>query len=141
MIILDTNVISELMRSVPDNTVLSWVAAFPAANLYTTTITQAEILYGIMLLPPGKRRTAFESAADAMFDEDFAGRILPFGSDAVHPYARIASARSRGGRPISHFDAQIAAIAYSTGATVLTRNTRDFDRCGVKVVNPWKSKP
>jgi predicted nucleic acid-binding protein len=141
MIILDTNVISELMRKTPDQSVMEWVSAVPAPNLYTTTITQAEILYGIMLLPPGKRRTAFESTAQAMFTEDFAGRILPFGSDAVHPYAQIASARSRAGRPISHFDAQIAAIAYSTGATILSRNTKDFDRCGVKTINPWKSKP
>ncbi len=140
MFILDTNVISELMKRVPDNAVLSWLAASAAADLYTTTITQAEILYGIMLLPPGKRRTAFESAADAMFNEDFAGRILPFGGDAVHPYARIASKRSRSGRPISHLDAQIAAIAHATGAVILTRNTRDFDRCGVRVVNPWKPR-
>jgi len=140
MIILDTNVISELMKAVPDNAVLSWLSACPAVDLYTTTITQAEILYGIMLLPPGKRRTAIESAADAMFNEDFAGRILPFGSDAVHPYARIASERSRSGHPISHFDAQIAAIASAAGATILTRNTRDFDRCAVRVVNPWKGR-
>jgi predicted nucleic acid-binding protein len=140
MLILDTNVVSELMRSSPNDSVLSWVAACPAANLYTTIITQAEILYGIMLLSPGKRRAAFEAAADAMFSNEFAGRILLFGSDAVHPYARIASARSRSGRPISHFDAQIAAIAYSTGATIVTRNTRDFERCGIKVINPWQSK-
>jgi len=141
MIILDTNVISELMRNEPDTAVLAWLSSYSSGSLYTTTITHAEILFGIMLLPAGKRRTAFQSAADAMFREDFAGHVLPFGVEAVHPYAQIASERSRAGRPISHFDAQIAAIALSTGATIFTRNSKDFDLCGVKIVNPWKSKP
>lgn len=92
-----------------------------------------------MLLPAGKRRSAFETAANAMFREDFAGRILPFGSDAAHPYARIAVERRRAGRPISHFDAQIAAIARSTGAAVATRNVSDYEGCGVKLINPWEA--
>ena len=137
MIVLDTNVVSELMRATPDPQVVTWIAAHPSSNLFTTSITQAEILHGILLLPSGKRRTAIADAAEAMFLEDFGGRILPFGSDAAHPYARIATERRRAGRPISHFDAQIAAIAYSAGATVATRNTADFDDCGVRIVNPW----
>jgi len=141
IILLDTNVISELMKASPDKSVVRWVASASAADLYTTTITQAEILFGIMLLPPGKRRSAFESAANAMFSQDFGGRILPFGSDAVHPYAVIATTRRRLGFPISQLDAQIAAIAYSSGALIVTRNVSDFDHCGVKVVNPWKSTP
>src|SRR5437868_2651557 len=108
MIILDTNVLSELMKSLPNENVLAWIGAFPATELHITTITQAEIIYGIFLLPAGKRRAAVETAADAMFREDFAGRILPFDSDAALPYARIASTRSRTGKPISNFDAQIA---------------------------------
>jgi len=137
VIILDTNVVSELMKAAPAERVLGWIAAQPASALYTTSITQAEILHGLALLPTGKRRNALESAAEAMLREDFAGRILPFGSDAAHAYARIAADRRRAGRPISHFDAQIAAIARSAGAAIATRNVTDYDRCGVKILNPW----
>ena len=137
MIILDTNVVSELMKAAPAQRVLGWIAAQPASALYTTSITEAEILHGLALLPTGKRRNALESATEAMLSEDFAGRILPFGSDAAHAYARIAADRRRGGRPISHFDAQIAAIARSAGAAIATRNVTDYDRCGVKILNPW----
>lgn len=138
MILLDTNVLSELMKSAPDEIVTRWMAAQPAASLYTTSITQAEILHGVMLLPAGKRRAAIEAAATAMFEEDFAGRILAFGSDAALPYARIAAERRRSGRPISQLDAQIAAIARATGAPLATRNVADFAGCGVKVVDPWQ---
>lgn len=138
MIILDTNVLSELMKPKPTTKVVDWMAAQPAASLYTTSMTQAEILHGLMLLPLGRRRSALEAAATSMFAEDFGGRILGFGSDAAPPYAQIASDRRRAGRPISHFDAQIAAIARFMGAAVATRNTADFDGCGVTVVDPWK---
>jgi hypothetical protein len=138
MIVLDTNVLSELMKAMPADRVMSWVASQPAASLYTTSITQAEILHGVSLLPAGKRRSAFEAAAEAMFREDFAGRILPFASDAAPLYARIAVERRRAGRPISHFDAQIAAIARLTGAAIATRNVADFEGCGVKLVDPWQ---
>ncbi len=139
MILLDTNILSELMKPTPAESVVRWMAGQPARSLYTTSITQAEILHGVMLLPSGRRRDAFEAAADAMFREDFGGRILPFGSDAAGPYARIAVERRRAGRPISQFDAQIAAIARSTGATIATRNVTDFDGCGVKIVDPWEA--
>ena len=139
MIILDTNVLSELMKRAPAPQVVEWIGAQPAASLYTTSITQAEILHGLMLLPPGRRRSALEAAATSMFAEEFAGRILGFGTDAAPPYARIASDRRRAGRPISHFDAQIAAIARSTGATIATRNLADFGGCGVTLVDPWRS--
>lgn len=137
MIVLDTNVLSELMRSTPDEGVVAWVTSQPAMSQYTTSITQAEILHGILLLPPGKRRTQLTNAARSMFAEEFAGRVLSFGSDAALPYAQIAAARSGAGRPISHFDAQIAAIARACGASVATRNVTDFDGCGVAVINPW----
>lgn len=139
MIILDTNVLSELMRPVPAAIVIEWMAGRAPASLYTTSITQAEILHGLMLLPRGRRRAALEAAATAMFTEDFAGRILGFGTDAAPSYAQIASDRRGAGRPISHFDAQIAAIARSTGATIATRNMADFAGCGVALVNPWKA--
>jgi len=137
MILLDTNVLSELMRLEPAPRVLEWIAAQPAQGLFTTSITQAEILHGVMLLPLGKRREAFEAAAQAMFTEEFAGRILAFGADAARAYARIAVDRRRAGRPISHFDAQIAAIAHCSGAAIGTRNVADFEGCGVEVLNPW----
>ena len=137
MIVLDTNVVSELMKPAPADAVARWVADQPATTLYTTSITQAEILHGIMLLPAGKRRSALEAAAEAMFEEDFGGRVLPFGREAAHAYAQIAAQRRRSGRPISHFDAQIAAIARSARAPVATRNVSDYGGCGIKVLNPW----
>src|SRR5438105_1255659 len=134
MIVLDTNIISELMKVAPDESVVRWVSACAPADLYTTSITKAEILHGILLLPSGKRRNAFATAAEAVFSEEFSGRILSFDSDAAHHYANIAVARRRAGRPIAHFDVQIAAIAYSAGAGIATRNVKDFDLCGVKAI-------
>lgn len=139
MIVLDTNVLSEMMRPAPDATITNWVATQSAANLFVTTITQAEILHGVLLLPQGHRRDAIEVAADAMFEEDFAGRILPFSSLAARAYAEIAVARRQSGRPISQFDAQIAAIARSAGAAVATRNVPDFEGCGIRAIDPWRS--
>lgn len=138
MIIIDTNVLSELMKPRPAAPVVAWIGEQPTADLYTTAITQAEILHGLMLLPAGRRRRALETAVNAMFAEEFEGRILAFGPDAAPAYARIATERCRAGRPISHFDAQIAAIARASGATVATRNVDDFEGCGVRVVNPWQ---
>lgn len=137
MIVLDTDVVWELMKTAPAKKVVDWVASKTASSLYITSITQAEILHGILLLPAGKRRNAIELAAQAMFEEDFDGRILPFGSDAAFLYAQIAADRHRRGLPISHFDAQIAAISRSSGATVGTRNVADFVHCGIEIVNPW----
>ena len=137
MIILDTNVLSELMRASPSPRVASWVGGRPARSLYVTSITQAEVMHGILLLPKGRRRESLEAAAAAMFAVELAGRVLAFASDAAIPYAQIAVARRRAGRPISHFDAQIAAIARVHGATVATRNVGDFEGCEVDVINPW----
>lgn len=139
MIVLDTNVVSELMKSAPDAAVAQWVAEQQATTLYTTSVTQAEVLHGILLLPAGKRRTSLEAAAEAMFEKDFGGRVLPFGGNAARAYAQIAAQRRRSGRPISSFDAQIAAIARTVRATVATRNVGDYNDCGVKIVNPWNA--
>ena len=139
MIVLDTNVISELMRPRPADSVVAWISAQPSASQYTTTITQAEILYGILQLPAGRRRNGLRDAAEAMFTEDFAGRLLGFGSDAALAYAQIASDRRRRGRPISHFDAQIAAIVRTHGGTLVTRNVSDFQGCALALVNPWEA--
>jgi len=137
MIVLDTNVLSELMRPTSAPAVLQWFSSRAASSLYTTSVTQAEILHGIYALPAGRRRRSIETAAEAMFNEDFAGRILAFDSDAAGAYAELSSERDRRGRPISQFDAQIAAIARVAGAVLATRNVADFEHSGVTVVNPW----
>jgi predicted nucleic acid-binding protein len=141
MIILDTNVLSETMKPQPSFEVFRWLASHPPEQIFTTTITQAEILYGVELLAKGKRRTALSAAVDAVFEEDFAGRILPFDVEAARAFAGIAADRRASGRPIAQFDAQIAAIARSHGAAVATRNTQDFENCGIKVLNPWSAAP
>ncbi|WEQ54239.1 type II toxin-antitoxin system VapC family toxin (plasmid) [Komagataeibacter nataicola] len=137
MIVLDTNILSELMRSGPDEAVLAWMSRQPMMTLFITAITQAEILYGLALLPKGRRRDLLIVAARAMFEEDFSGRILPFDGEAARVYAEIASRRRQAGEPISQFDAQIAAITQSRGASLATRNTRDFLNCGITLINPW----
>ena len=137
MIVLDTNVVSELMKVSPSGPVMGWWRSRPGGELFISALTQAEILYGIELLPGGKRRNLLEQAAQEMFTEYFGGRILPFDSDAAREFARIALARRNAGRPISQTDAQIAAIARSRGASVATRNIEDFVDCGIAVVNPW----
>lgn len=137
MIILDTNVVSELMRGKPSAAVLRWIGARPAASLYATSISEAEILRGIAILPRGKRREALATLAQAMFDNDFRERVLGFGSDAARCFATIAAERRSLGRPIATFDAQIAAIARVYGAPIATRNVTDFADCGVTIQNPW----
>ena len=138
MIILDTNVLSELMRKAPDETVIRWMDAQSGASLFTTTITQAEILYGVSILPDGRRKQGLIGAVDEMFDSDFRGRVLPFDGTAAVQYAAICTDRVRLGRPISQFDAQIAAIVRSRGSALATRNKPDFDDCGIKVIDPWQ---
>ena len=139
MIILDTNVLSELMRSKPSSTVVAWVAKQLSMELFTTSITEAEIFYGIEMLSKGGRREALVAAAEAMFDEDFAGRIFGFESEAARVFSKIAARRRALGRPISHADAQIAAIARVRGARLATRNVEDFRDCGVDVIDPWNA--
>jgi len=141
VIILDTNVISEAMKRTPAPQVLRWLSGRSASDLFLTTITQAEILYGVELLAKGRRRADLETAITSMFEQDFAGRILPFDGDAANEFAKIAAARRVLGRPIAQWNAQIAAIARSRGASLATRNTRDFERCGVTLINPWIAKP
>ena len=137
MIVLDTNVISELMRANPHPAVLSWVAAQPRAKLFTTGINQAEIPYGIAVLPEGRRRTAPGVAAEAMFAEDLAGRVLSFNSAAAAHYAEIVSSRRRLGNAIEAFDALIAATALAAGADVATRDIGGFAGCGLTLIDPW----
>lgn len=138
MIVLDTNILSELMKSKPDQRVVRWLRRLPSASLFTTAVTQAEILYGVRLLPSGKRRNQLESAVNEMFNLDFQGRVLPFGSEAAAMFAEIAAARRLAGQPISQFDAQIAAITRTSAARLATRNVSDFAGCGLELVNPWE---
>lgn len=139
-ILLDTNVVSELMRSQPDQAVLDWFAKRTGDVFYVSAITQAEIMLGISLLPAGKRRDALASAADGMFTLDFAGRSLPFDATVVTNYAAIVSSRRRAGQAISTEDAQIAAIAFAHGYPLATRNTKDFLHIyGLTLYNPWQT--
>jgi toxin FitB len=137
MIILDTNVLSELMRPKPSPRVVAWVAKQPATELFTTSITEAEIFYGIELLTKGKRREGLLAAAEAMFAQDLAGRVFGFESDAARVFSKIAADRRALGRPISHADAQIAAIVRVRCAKLATRDVADFEDCGLAIVDPW----
>jgi toxin FitB len=138
VIILDTNVVSELMSPSASVAVETWASEqHSIEEFFLTTITVAEILYEIELLPTGKRRDRLASAAEAMFSEDFGGRVLTFDEEAARAFSKIAASRRTCGRPIAHFDAQIAGIALTRGATLATRNTGDFESCGIPLVNPW----
>jgi predicted nucleic acid-binding protein len=139
MVILDTNVISETMSPVPSSVVLAWLSKTPKnGSFFLTSITVAEILYGIELLPAGKHHAKLLAEAEAMIGQDFAGRILPFDEQAARLFPIIAADRRGQGHPIADFDAQVAAIARSHGATLATRNTADFQGCGVRLINPWQ---
>ena len=138
MIILDTNVLSELMRPSPEPRVEAWLTAQPDTSVFISAITDAELRYGMATMPDGKRRNALTAELENMLTADFAGRILPFDSVAARAFAILASERRQKGRPISQADAQIAAIARSRGAVLATRNEPDFDDCGIEVINPWK---
>lgn len=140
MTILDTNVISELMRPVPEPLVLRWFANLVAEDTYVTAIAVAEILLGTELLPVGKRRDIVRTGAERTLGV-FAGHVLAFDDSAARAFSLISSTRRRQGKPISQFDAQIAAIARANGASLATRNVSDFAGCGLNLVNPWKSEP
>jgi predicted nucleic acid-binding protein len=137
VIVLDTNVLSEALKPLPSDIVLRWLAAQQPSSVFTTSVTEAEVLYGVETLPAGKRRLRLLAAVEKMFAEEFAGRILPFDEDAARAFAKIVATRDTAGRPISQFNAMIAAIARSHRAAVATRNTADFQGCGIDVINPW----
>jgi predicted nucleic acid-binding protein len=139
MIVLDTNVLSETLRPAPEIRVLAWLSRQSRSALFTTTVTRGEVFYGIRLLPVGARRQGLWDATQAIFNEDFAGRVLNFDCDAADAYAEIAASRKAAGKPISQFDAMIAAVARSRGAHLATRNVRDFVDCGIDIVDPWKA--
>jgi predicted nucleic acid-binding protein len=138
MIILDTNVVTELMRSAPEPRVLRWFVSQAAEDLHITAITMAEISYGIELITTSRRRDAVRAGAEKMFGVVFADHILVFEDRAARVFSQIASSRRRQGKPMTEFDAQIAAIARVHGATLATRNPYVFEGCGVRLVNPWE---
>lgn len=137
MIVLDTNVVSELMRAEPAQAVLTWLQANSGDGLYTTTVTVAEIRYGIARLPEGRRRESLHQAANEIFAA-FPRQVLPFDLAAASAYADVVTARERLGNPIDGFDAQIAAICRSQAAVLATRNTKDFTDTGIAIVDPWQ---
>lgn len=137
MIVLDTNVLSEFMRPQPDERVVAWLNQQSRSNLFTTAVTRCEMLYGVMILPDGQRKTRLQQEITAIFVVDMAGRVLPYDEAAADAHAAIAAARRAQGRPVDQSDAMIASIARSHGATLATRNLRDFEGCGVPLVDPW----
>ena len=137
MILLETNVLSELMRASVSQRVITWLDQQLATNLYICAITRAEIELGLCLLPNGKKKDQIKQAAASMFDE-FSGRCLPFEERSAKHYAHVVATRKKSGRPISVEDAQISAISLTHGMTLATRNTKDFDLIeGLKLINPW----
>ena len=139
MVVIDTNIVSELMRAEPSAEVLAWMDDRPARELFVTAVTEAEVRTGIALLPEGRRRRGLAEACERAFGSLFAGRVLPFDSDAARAYAEIVAERRVLGRPVSQADGQIAAIARSRSMAVATRNIRDFQDMGVDVLDPWDS--
>ena len=137
MIVLDTNVISELMKAKPEPAVFAWVSRQPPEDLFISTISMAEILYGIELLPKGKRRDGLLLEAEATFARHFAARILAFDEHAARVFGSIVAARRIRGRPIGIADGQIAAIVRCHQASLATRDTGDFEGSGVQLINPW----
>lgn len=138
MIVLDTNVISELGRRAPDPGVLSWLDSLEVSDVATTAVTAAELRYGVARLPDGHRKRDLTVVIRGILTEDFHGRVLPFDERASARYAEIVIGRERIGRPIGVADAQIAAICRDLDATLATRNTADFEEAGVELIDPWK---
>ncbi len=137
MVILDTNVVSELMRPAPDPAIASWVSECATSSLFLTAVTEAELRFGLAIMPQGKRRDGLAKGLERMLETGFANRVLPFDSDAARAFAEIAAARRRLGRPIALADCQIAAIGRVRGMPVATRNIRDFEDTGIEIFDPW----
>lgn len=140
MLVIDTNVASDLMRPAPTPSVAAWISERDAATMFLTAISEAELRFGVAILPAGRRRNALEAAMRRWLARGFDERILPFDSAAARAYAEIAADRRQAGRPIGEADCQIAAISRSRGASLVTRNVRDFEGTGVEVVDPWATE-
>jgi toxin FitB len=139
VILLVTNVLSELVRPEPHPAVLAWARSQRLSEMATTAVTEAELRYGLALLPVGHRREALAAAVETLFSRLLGGQVLPFDRAAAPHYADFVAARRVAGRPVATADAMIAAIARASGVTALaTRNTADFESCGVALLDPWK---
>ena len=136
-VLLDTNVVSELIRKSPDPAVEAWTGGRPLEGLFFSAVGEAELRYGAAILPTGRRRERLVSEIETMLRDAFENRVLPFDSDAARAYADIAAMRRSAGRPVAPADCQIAAIAQSRKMAVATRNVRDFENMGIHVVDPW----
>lgn len=139
MILLDTNVVSEPLRPVPDRRVIDWIDAQATSTLCLSAITVAELRAGLALLPAGKRRQALTLGLETQLLPLFAGRVLPFDLDCTQAYADLLARTRAAGLAIAHAGACIAAIALAHGLTVATRDTRPFQAAGTKVINPWQA--
>jgi predicted nucleic acid-binding protein len=137
VIVVDTNVLSELSKERPDPVVAAWFLGQDPSSLATTSVSLAEVLYGLELLPQGKRRERLSELSRVIFEDALSGRVLPFDDAAARHYARLLAEKRRRGSPMAPLDAQIAAIAVAGGAAAATRNVTDFEHCGITVVNPW----
>ncbi|WP_340649355.1 type II toxin-antitoxin system VapC family toxin [Pseudoxanthomonas winnipegensis] len=137
MIILDTNVLSEWQRPLPDARAVDWLKQQMRSDLFTTAITRGEMLYGARLLPEGRRRTLLLQEIEAIFSQDMAGHVLPYDAAAADAFAEIAARCRALGRPTGQADMMIAGIVRAHGATLATRNVRDFADCGIALVDPW----
>lgn len=137
MIVLDTNVVSALMRTEPDPVVVAWLDGLPPESVWTTSITVFEVRLGLEILAAGRRRRQLEEAFAQALEEDFEGRVLPFDQGAAQAAGRIAAERRRAGRTVEIRDVQIAGIVNLRKATLATRNIRHFEDCGLTLVDPW----
>ena len=139
MIVLDTNVLSALMRRVPEQPVVEWLDQQPAESVWITSITLFEARFGLALLPKGRRRQALEAAFEQLMVEDLDGRVLDFDRPSAEAAATLAAARQRSGHPIDMRDTQIAGIVLARHAKLATRNVQHFADLSVQVINPWKN--
>jgi len=137
VIVLDTNVVSALMRSEPDPNVVSWLDSLPAESVWTTSVTVFEVRLGLEILVAGRRRRQLEEAFAKALEEDFESRVLPFDQPAAEAAGRIAAEQRRAGRTVEIRDVQIAGIVKARKATLATRNLRHFEGCGLTLVDPW----
>lgn len=137
MIVLDTNVLSELMRPQPNANVVAWLNRHADDEILMTAVTWAELLFGVVRLPVGRRQADLQETVVKMFVQNFVDRVAPFDEFAAPHFAEFTALRQRAGRPIVSADAQIAAICRSIGAQLATRNTQDFEGLGLALVNPW----
>jgi toxin FitB len=137
MILLDTNVISEVMKPAPEALVTAWLNSRNTAELWTSTVVVAEIYSGLDLMPAGKRQRLLFERAEFMFDRFFESRILPFDLPAARAYGAVLKTRQAKGLPIDEMDALLAATALANGSALATRNISHFQSCGIRVLNPW----